>query len=223
MQSGNNEPVKQNCLSGDGCRNGHGDRGFSLVEILVVITIMALLVGLVSNAAINFLDKGEVTTCQSQLKQIATNLELYKQRKKRWPQLKGIQFLLVLTKGGQHAMVQGRDTKIFLCPGTDDDNRAPGSGEWGSAYEDHDNLDSLTISYAGRNVVDFKIRYDSDVLAADDNEGRKNHKYATNFVTKDSSVDSVDIEEFLDEYPEMEWLPVGPDSPYEPFQCLQWD
>lgn len=223
MQSGDNESAATAGICRDGCRSCRGDTGFSLVEILVVITIMALLVGLVSNAAINFLDKGEVTTCQSQLRQISQDLELYRQRLKRWPQEKGIAFLLVLTKGGQHAMVQGRDTKMFLCPGTDDDNRAPGSSEWGTAYEDYDNLDSMTISYAGRNVIDFKIRYDSDVLAADDNEGRKNHRYATNYVTKNYSVDSVDIQEFLEEYPEMEWLTVGPDSPYEPFQCLQWD
>jgi prepilin-type N-terminal cleavage/methylation domain-containing protein len=197
--------------------------GFSLVEILVVLTIMALLVGLVSNAAWNYLDKGEVTTCQHNLRQIAQNLELYKQRKGKWPKEQGIRFLLVLTKGGKHAMVNGKDTQIFICPGTDDDNRAAGSSEWGSAYDDFDNLDSFTISYAGRNAVDFKIRNDDDVLAADDNEERKNHRYATNFVTRNYNVDKVDIDQFLDEYPDLEWLPVGPDSPFEPFQCLQID
>jgi len=203
--------------------SGGRNEGFSLVEILVVITIMALLVGLVSNAAINFLDKGEVTVCKANLKQIAENMELYRQRRGKWPHEKGIAFLLTLTRGGKHAMVQGRDCKMFLCPGTDDDNRAPGSKEWGSAYADFDNLDSTTISYAGRDAVDFKIRFDPDVLAADDNEGRKNHRYVTNYVTKNYSVDSVDILDYTDENPDMEWLPVGPDSPYEPFRSLLVD
>lgn len=196
--------------------------GFSLVEILVVITIMALLVGLVSNAAINFLDRGEVTTCMANLKQISENLELYKQRRGKWPQEKGIQFLLVLTKGGKHAMVAGRDTKMFLCPGTDDDNRAAG-GDWGSAYEDYDNIDSTTISYAGRNAVEYKVKYDTDVLAADDNEDRKNHRYATNFVTKNYAVETLDILDFVEDDPDLDWLPVGPDSPYEPFHVLLID
>jgi prepilin-type N-terminal cleavage/methylation domain-containing protein len=199
-------------------------KGFSLVEILVVITIMALLVGLVANYAFNFLDKGKVTACQAQLKGIAQDLELYKQRKHRWPSEKGISFLLILTKGGKHAAVRGNATKCFLCPGTDDDNRDADSEEWGSAYADFDNLDSMTISYAGRNNVDFKIKYDDDILAADDNEGRKNHKFHTNYVTRNYSVDSVDIDSYLDELGEdCEWLIVGPDSPHEPFQCLQID
>jgi len=197
--------------------------GFSLVEILVVITIMALLVGLVSTAAINFLDKGEVTACQSNLKQISENLELYRQRMKKWPKEQGIRFLLVLTRGGtKHAMVAGRDCKVFICPGTDDDNRGI-DGQWGSAYEDWDNLDSTSISYAGRNLIDFKIRSDSDVIAADDNEGRKNHRYATNYVTKNYSVDSVDILDFVEEYPDIDWITVGSESEYEPFRCLQID
>ncbi len=200
------------------------DGGFSLVEILVVITIMALLVGLVATNAFNFLDRGEVTTCKAQLKGIAENLELYKQRKHRWPQEKGIGFLLVLTRGGKHAMVKGHDAKCFLCPGTDDDNRAPGSNEWGSAYEDFDNLDSMTISYAGRDAINFKIRDDEDILAADDNEGRKNHKFDTNYVTRNYSVDSVDIDSYLDEIGEdFDYLIVGPESPHEPFTKLLVD
>ena len=223
MDTGKMLSTQKSVHSGRYDRYGIRTAGFSLVEILVVITIMALLVGLVSNAAINFLDKGKVTTCKANLKQISENLELYRQRVKKWPKLSGIQFLLVLTKGGKHAQVRGSDCKMFLCPGTDDDNRAPGSRDWGSAYEDFDNLDSMTISYAGRNAIDFKIRSDEDVLAADDNEDRKNHRYETNFVTKNYTVESVDILEFVDEFPEMEWLIVGPDSPFERYQCLQID
>ncbi len=211
--------IKKDVREISSCRPDGRRSGFSLVEILVVITIMALLVGLVSNAAINFLDKGEVTACMANLKQIAQDLELYKQRRGRWPQEKGIQFLLVLTKGGKHAMVSGRDSKMFLCPGTDDDNRAAG-GDWGSAYDDFDNIDSTSISYAGRNAIDFKVKYDTDVLAADDNEERKNHRYATNYVTKNYAVESLDILDFVEDNPDLEWLTVGPDSPYEPFHCL---
>ncbi len=218
MQCQTGKDVKETAVR----RTDAGRSGFSLVEILVVITIMALLVGLVSNAAINFLDRGEVTTCMANLKQIAQDLELYKQRRGKWPQEKGVQFLLVLTKGGKHAMVSGRDSKMFLCPGTDDDNRAAG-GDWGSAYDDFDNIDSTTISYAGRNAIDYRVKYDTDILAADDNEDRKNHRYATNYVTKNYAVESLDILDFVEDDPDLEWLPVGPDSPYEPFHCLLLD
>lgn len=214
-----------------------GTRGFSLVEILVVITIMALLVAIVASSATNILDNSRSTTCKQNLKDIAQNMILLKntrkQRgKKAWPKEKGIRFILELTRHsekqeGKHAMVAGRKTKIFICPGTDDVNITEEDPTPGSAYFDLENLDSFSISYAGRNQVDFPIEkdkmHDDALLAADDNEGRANHKTDTNFVTVDAVVDSVGIQDYLDENPELEWLPVGPDSPYEPFQKLLVD
>ncbi|MHC4942955.1 MAG: type II secretion system protein [Planctomycetota bacterium] len=212
-------------------------RGFSLVEILVVITIMALLVTIVASSASNILDEARVTNCKKNLTEIANNMMLLKKSrrergKKAWPKARGIRFLLELTRhselqGGKHSLVSGKKTKIFICPGTDDISTTYEDSTPGSAYFDLDNLDSMTISYAGRNQIDFPLEKDpagdDAILAADDNEGRANHKFKTNYVTADSVVDNVDISDFLDEFPELEYLPVGPDSPYEPFQKLSVD
>ena len=214
-------------------------RGFSLVEILVVITIMALLVGLVATFATSMLDNARVTTCQKNLKEIAQHMILMKndrrkRNKKGFPPYKGIRFLLELTRGsdrgGKFSYLSGNATKVFICPGTDDVNTTPEDDTVGSAYFDLDNLDSLSISYAGRDQVKYPIekdkRRDDAVLAADDNEGRANHKFHTNYVTIGPAVLSVDIRDFTDDYPELEelgYLPVGPDSPEEEFQKLLVD
>lgn len=208
--------------------------GFSLIEILVVITIIGLLVTIVASRASNILDEARVTRCKNNLKEISSNMILLKNSrrergKKAWPKATGIAFLLELTRhsdvqGGKHAFVAGKKTKIFICPGTDDINTDYEDSTPGSAYFDLENLDSTTISYAGRDQVHYPIEKDpagdDAILAADDNEGRANHKFKTNYVTADAVVDSVDISDFLDEFPEMMYLPVGPDSPYEPFQRL---
>jgi prepilin-type N-terminal cleavage/methylation domain-containing protein len=160
--------------------SGRGTRGFSLVEILVVITIMALLVGLVASSASSILENANVTACQSNLKDIAQNMIIMKgdRRKKGksgFPKAKGIRFLLELTKGGKFAYITGKKTKVFICPGTDDTNFMEGDDRPGSAYLDMDKLDSISISYAGRNQIDFPLERDRNgedaVLAADDNEG----------------------------------------------------
>jgi type II secretory pathway pseudopilin PulG len=210
-----------------------------LVEILVVITIMALLVTLVATFATNLLDDAEVTACQSNLKEIAQNMILMKndrrQRgKKGWPNYKGIRFLLELTKGSsvskKLAYISGQKAKIFICPGTNDVNITELDDTPGAAYYDLDNVDSYTISYAGRNQVDYPIDKDKlgddAVLAADDNEGQANHKFNTNYVTVGPAVVTLDIRDFLDDFPELaelEYLPVGPDSPSDKLQKLLVD
>jgi prepilin-type N-terminal cleavage/methylation domain-containing protein len=215
------------------------EKGFSLVEILVVITIMALLVTLVATSASNILDKSRVTACQKNLKDIAQNMILMKndrrQRgKKGWPKYKGIRFLLELTTGSANnprlAYISGQKSKIFICPGTDDINTAEENDTPGSAYFDLEDIDTYTISYAGRNQVDFPIDRDrlgdDAVLAADDNEGRANHKFTTNYVTVGPAVDAIDIRDYIDDFPELGelgYFPVGPDSPSEMLQKLLVD
>lgn len=201
-----------------------GESGFSLVEILVVITIIGLLVTLVATQAPNILDSTRVTACKKQLKDIGLAMELYygDQTPKSYPRHNGIRFLLQLTAGkGEAAYVTEKNRHIFICPGTDDDNRAPDSDVPGSAYDNLDDLDSFSISYAGRRNKESRARKDSDILAADDNEERANHRRHTNFLMKDGSVSEVSILDFMDEYPDLDWLPVGADSPHEPFHILQ--
>lgn len=208
--------------------------GFSLIEILVVITIIGLLMTIGFGPVQNALEAGRVTKCRKQLADIGQAMLLYKdQRNKgRWPKDNGIRFLLRLHKAGE---ITGNNSETFICPGTTSDVRNDGgpSGKPGSSYEEWDNLDSATISYAGRDQVAYPLRgqdHSEMVIGADDNEFDRNHKFITNYVMADGSTHFFDIKSeegdvVLDEYPEYEQqgLPIGPDCPLELFQVLLLD
>lgn len=206
-------------------------KGFSLVELLVVITIIGILGVSMLTVGPSIIDKAKVSACQENLRQIGFHLcdsKFLKKAKKQ--KLKGIRLLLELTKGsersGKIALVSGKATSIFICPGTDDDNYSDEAPDTpGSAYFNLDNLDSWTISYAGRDLVNFPLSKDDAgddaVLAADDNEDRANHRSLTNYLTLGRAIDSVDFMDFIEDLPQdINYLPVGPDSPWEPFTKL---
>jgi len=141
-----------------------------------------------------------------------------------------MRFLLTLHKAGQ---ISGRNSETFLCPGTSDVNDTGPSGEPGSSYEDWDNLDPMTISYAGRDQEAFPIKggdASTIVIASDDNDGRGNHRFITNILYADGSTNTFDAKSdeglsVLSGFPDVEstGLPVGPDSPYPPLQVLRID
>jgi len=54
-----------------------GERGFTLVEILVVITIIALIMTLVGPRVLNYLSESKVKTARIQIQSFATALDLY--------------------------------------------------------------------------------------------------------------------------------------------------
>ena len=207
-----------------------GRAGFSLVEILVVISIIGLLLTLGFGAVRNAMESSRVTTCRKHLADIGQTMLLFKdQRNKgRWPRESGIRFLLTLHKTRS---LTGRDSDTFLCPGTPDVINDTGpSGEPGSSYDDWDNIDSMTISYAGRDAINFPIRTNEDeVIASDDNERGPNHRTMTNLLYADGDTVSWDIDidgaEILANFPEYAefGIPVGPDSPHPPLQVLRID
>jgi prepilin-type N-terminal cleavage/methylation domain-containing protein len=208
-----------------------GSRGFSLVEILVVITLIGLLMTLGYNSMQNAMENGRIVKCKNNLDQMGQALITYKNNraKGRWPRDSGIRFLLTMYR---HRQIEGRHAEIFLCPGTSDVNDLGTSGEIGSSYDDWENITSDSISYAGRDVEAFPIGgadVENQVLAADDNEGRPNHNVATNILYGDGAVLTFDLfidgADILAEDQEYETLgiPVGPESPYEPLQVLRID
>jgi len=55
----------------------HGERGFTLVEIIVVITIIALIMTLVGPRVLNYLSESKVKAARIQIESLASALDLY--------------------------------------------------------------------------------------------------------------------------------------------------
>lgn len=55
----------------------HLERGFTLVEVLVVITIIALVMGLVGPRVLNYLGESKVKAAKIQIESLASALDLY--------------------------------------------------------------------------------------------------------------------------------------------------
>jgi general secretion pathway protein G len=55
----------------------HGERGFTLIEILVVITIIGLIMGLVGPRVLNYLSEAKSKAAKIQIESFASALDLY--------------------------------------------------------------------------------------------------------------------------------------------------
>ena len=63
----------------------HGERGFTLVEILVVITIIGLIMALVGPRVLNYLSESKVKTAKIQIQSFASALDLFYLDTGRYP------------------------------------------------------------------------------------------------------------------------------------------
>lgn len=61
-------------------------KGFSLLEIMVTITIMAMIMGAVGVGVMKYLDKSKVKQAGIDIKNISQALKLYKTEKGRYPE-----------------------------------------------------------------------------------------------------------------------------------------
>src|SRR5690348_18117582 len=66
-------------------RNRHGERGFTLVEMLVVITIIGLIMGLIGPRVLNYLSESKVKAAKIQMQSFASALDLYNLDTGRYP------------------------------------------------------------------------------------------------------------------------------------------
>ena len=68
-----------------GTKIGTSSRGFSLIELLVVLVIMGLLAGLVGPQLFRNIDKAKVETTEAQIKMLKTSLQAYRLDMGRFP------------------------------------------------------------------------------------------------------------------------------------------
>ena len=90
-------------------------RGFTLVELLVVIAVIAILASLIMTASFRAMDLGKQAQCRSNLNQIGKGFWLYVHRFKQWMPAIGT------PKGGYQWWYDAleeetKHPKVFLCP-----------------------------------------------------------------------------------------------------------
>lgn len=127
--------------------------GFTLIEILVVITIIATLAGLVAATVPMILRENQKTTCMNNLSQIGKLLTVAK-AKDKLAGYKGAAFLLQAKNE-----LSDDQLKVFICPGEEPDNLSEprpdaGSDEFIAMYRELDLNDPAAVreplsSYAG--------------------------------------------------------------------------
>lgn len=107
-----------------GRRHVPGERGLTLIEILVVVTILGMIAGLVGIGVANSLSDAKVDAGNIQIKNLSDALDLYKIKFNRYPTTaEGLQALSSPPNNKKPIMETvpkdpwGQDF-IYVCPGT---------------------------------------------------------------------------------------------------------
>ena len=206
--------------------------GFTLIEILVVLTIIAAIIGIAVPIYTSAKDSSDLTICKTNLRSLGLAMQMYYERFKGYPSTRsGLQFLLapLKTSTGMDYDEKTIDKTVrntYVCPGDDIALGAIAGDVW-EAYRDLDNIQPECVSYAGRNTKEFPLRRKNAamaVIAADAGgpEGRVfSHRNRVNVLYLDNAVQEIDIMELPDG--DESKFEVGPNSPLEPLKVLNKD
>ncbi len=200
-----------------------GQRGFTLVELMVVIAIIAAIVALVLPTLGGARDRAKAVECSVNLKEIYGTINLYKGELNHYPSASGVRFFL---QPWERKIIENdsKYAKIYVCPG-DENLLQMIEGDYSfvaEQLEDLDHFDSEYTSYAGRNQKDYPMDFNkraSQLIVSDDDEMGLNHRTLVNVLYLDGIIDKVR----LDDLAEGEEFYVGEDSPIEEFRVLQSD
>ena len=66
-------------------RSRHAERGFTLIELMIVVAIIAILAGILIPNFVNARAQAQTAACESNMRQIATALELYYADNQQYP------------------------------------------------------------------------------------------------------------------------------------------
>lgn len=136
-------------------------RGFTLIEILVVIAIIGILMALVGSAAYSAHQRAYVTRANTEAQQIATAFKSYWIAKNKWPDgFSGDGYKPLTRKNLKPLMGGDKDGTIYLDVPPDnfdgDGEDAPFLDPWGNPYEVHvDAILDTTTSDTLEGVVSF--------------------------------------------------------------------
>ena len=197
--------------------------GFTLVELMVVIAIIAAILAIALPTLMSGREKANAVLCQNNLKEIYNTIHMFKMEREYYPKESGVRFFLA----PWHRKILEQDpknAKIYVCPG-DENLLQRIEGDYGviqRELEDWDYVSSDFTSYAGRNQKDYPLDFKrpaSEPIVCDDDEGGLNHANQVNILYLSGAIDRF----LLTDMAEGEEFLVGEESVFETFQRLSND
>ncbi len=189
-------------------------QGFTLIEILVVITIIASLAGAVLVLVPRIQEKQRQTTCAQRLRQLGGIYTGESMAKPGLPPKVGASLWLYYR---QKFLIQKGREEVLICPG-DQTARVPGNAAESEMYDEL-NLDEPpknACSYMGRDFINFPMSNEAksaQIIGCDRNSADNktpHHRDGLNILYDDGAVQFKD-REFLGLMPD-DPIVVGPES-----------